>query len=298
MSNRSRIVLAMMCALVAGPATAQLPSARDISSLVVDSLPGQVTMYYSRGVVASEAAELQHLMEGCVKKYEQMITGIPPVTVAILDSATWVRVLRAPYGMPHQNATATPVVVFVPTTAAAIFPSGLAPDRAQRMFRLLALHELGHQLHFAAVGVDRMTLGGRPPSWPVAGWYMEFVPEYFRISCLPASDAALGPSDDWLRSNRPLYPLIDEGMLLPQRRTADGRPYLGTPEYWANFAWLQGVMAGAARLQYARLGDGIVPLLREQWRRPSPSTTQMIVHDLMRTNGDLGPWLRRVGALP
>jgi hypothetical protein len=298
MRRRSRIALAMMCALAAGSATAQINSVKDIASLRIDSLPGRATIYYSRGVAASDAAELQRLMEACVKKYEQVIAGIPPVTVAILDSATWVRAVRVPYGMPHHTPTSTPVVVIVPATAPAIFPTGLAPEQGQRMFRQLALHELGHQLLFAAVGFDRMTLGGAPPQWPVAGWYTEFVPEYFRISCLPASDAALWPTDEWLLSNRPLYPLIDEGMRLHERKTSDGRPFLGTPQYWANFAWLQGVMAGGARLQYARLGDGIVPLLREQWRRPSPSTTQMIIDDLAQSNRDLGPWLRRVGALP
>ena len=296
---RTHSLFAMMTVrlLVAGPATAQLPSAEDIAALAVDSLPGRITMYYSQTVPAPEAADLQQLMEACVRKYEQAITGIPPVAVAILDSATWVRALRPVYGMPHHNALSTPVVVFVPATAATIFPTGLAPQQAQRLFRVLALHELGHQLHFAAVGLDRSELGGAPPQWPVAGWYMEFAAEYFRISCLPAPDAALGPSDEWLRSNRPAYSLLDEAERMHEQQTADGRPYLGTPEYWANFAWLQHVMAGAARLQYARLGEGFVAVLREQWQRPSRSTTPMIVDDLMRSNPGLGQWLRSVGAL-
>jgi hypothetical protein len=298
MRRHSVVAVMTLRLLVAGPVTAQVPVVEDLAALAIDSLPGRVTMYYSNTVPAADAAELQQLMVACVRKYESAITGIPPVVVAILDSTTWARALRPPYGMPHQNPASTPVVIFVPATAAAMFPTGLTPGQAQRFFRVLALHELGHQLAFAAVDVDRSTVGGAPPQWPVAGWYIEFAAEYFRISCLPAPDAALGPSDEWLRSNRPAVSDLDEAERMPGRRTADGRPYVGTPEFWANVAWIQLVMAGAARLQYARLGDGFLALLREQWQRPTRSTTAMIVDDLMRSNPDLGQWLRGVGALP
>jgi hypothetical protein len=294
---RCLVIMATACLVAVRPLGAQLPSIDNLAGLDIDSLSGPAPVYYSKTVAASEAAELQRLVRECVAKYQQDIPGIPPVAVAILDSATWVRGLEAPYGMPHHNPISTPVVFWVPATAAALFPTGIAPPEAQRLFRLLALHELGHQLHFASMGFDRMTMRA-PPQWPVPGWYIEFIAEYFRISCLPASDAALGPSVEWLRANRPLYTLLDVADRLHEQRTADGRPYFGTPEYWANFAWLEHVMAGAVRLQHARLGDGFLELLREQWRRPSRSSTSTIVDDLMRSNPELGSWLRSMGALP
>jgi hypothetical protein len=278
-------------------AAGQAPRADILGTLGVDSLAGAVPVFYSRGVSAGEAAEVQRLVESCVAKYKDAISNIPPVTVAILDSAAWIRATRAPYGIPHHNPAVTPVVVIVPATAGAIVSTGIPPEQVQRFFRLLALHELGHLLKFAAVGVDRtsITMATR---WPVPGWYREFAAEYFRISCLTSNDAALGASPEWLRSNRPTYTLLDEAERLHEKRNADGTPYLGTPAYWSNFSWLQHVIAEAARLQHRRLGYGFVALLRDQWQRsPGPLTTQAVIDDLTRSSPDLARWLRDVGAM-
>jgi hypothetical protein len=295
---RLRIVMMLVTWLSGAVSVAgQGPDSDMLRALGLDSLDGPVLVFYSKGVSTGEAAEVQRFVQGCVAKYQDVISNIPPVTVAILDSAAWMRVSQAPYGIPNHNAAVTPALVIVPATAAALFSAGIPPEQAQRFFRLLALHELGHLLKFAAVGVDRTNIS-MATRWPIPGWYREFAAEYFRISCLPPNDAGLGASPEWLKSNRPTYTLFEEAERLHEKRNADGTPYMGTPAYWRNFSWLEHVVAEAARLQQRSLGAGFVALLREQWQRPSaPLTTQAVIEDLTRSNPDLVPWLRSVGAI-
>jgi hypothetical protein len=115
-----------------------------LRSLGLDSLPGEIPVYHAHDVAATEAAEVQQLMRACVERYRAEIPGIPAITVAILDSATWTRVTPAPYGIPHHRPDLTPAVVIVPARPAAVVASiGLSAAEAPRFFRLLALHELG-----------------------------------------------------------------------------------------------------------------------------------------------------------
>jgi hypothetical protein len=90
--------------------------------------------------------------------------------------------------------------------------------------------------------------------------------------------------------------MLEDMDRLHEKQTTDGRPYLMTPEYWKNGAWVMGVIAEIARLQHARLGDGFLTLLREQWHR-SDGTTQALVEELTRSNPDLATWLKAVGAI-
>lgn len=289
------VIVPLMWLVNAAPAAAQLTT-EDLGSLGVDSLTGGVAIYYSSPMQPAEAAELQHLIESCVARYRAEIPHIPSLSVAVLDSASWSRVSRAPYGIPHHNPASTPVTVVVPATAAALVSAGVPAEQAERFFRLLALHELGHVLTFAAVGLDRLRVSPATP-WPVPGWYREFAADYFRISCLPTADVAAGASATWLQANRPAYTLLEDMDRLHEKRTAAGSPYFATPEYWTNGAWIMGVIAEAARLQYARLGDGFLALLREQWQRPGGSTSQVILEELTQSNPEIAAWLKSVGAI-
>ena len=275
-------------------AASQLATIESLGPLRLDSVPGDITIYYSKQVQIDEARELQRLMQNCVAKYRGEVGSIAPMVVAVLDSSAWTRATGAPYGIPHHNPFSTPVVVVVPATAGALGSTGIPSSQAQRFFRLLALHEAGHLLTFAAIGFDRTSLSPGT-TWPVPRWYMEFAADYFRISCLPTADMNAGAPAEWLASNRPLYPLLDEVEQLHQRRTADGKPYLSTPGYWTNFSWLMHVTGHAARLQQAQRGEGFVALLREQWQRTVPSSTQTVLEDLK--NPGVSAWLRSVGAI-
>ena len=290
---RCRTVILLLTILQAAPAASQLVTTEGLRPLSLDSVPGDITIYYSKLVQKTEATELQRLMQDCVAKYRDEISNIPSMVVAILDSSAWTRTTGAPFGIPHHNPFSTPVVVVVPATAGALASVGVPPMQAQRFFRLLALHEAGHLLTFAAVGFDRTNLSPAT-TWPVPRWYLEFAADYFRISCLPTTDVTVGAPVDWLRDNRPRYPLLDEGELLHERRTADGKPYISTPEYWTNFSWLMHVTGQAARLHYARVSEGFVALLRQQWRRTAGPSTQTVLGDL---NPDVAMWLRSVGAI-
>ena len=293
-----RIAVALVVSLsFTRSAGAQSVTTEALRSIRVDSLVGQVPVYYSSGISAQEAAELQQLAQGCITKYRDTVGGIPSVTLAVLDSASWTRLTRAPYGFPHHNPFSSPVVIVVPATAAGTFAGAVPPARANRFFRLLALHELGHVLTFASVGADPRS-AGMPPQWPIPGWYLEFAASYFGLSCMAPADREAGITAEWLRSNRPAFTLLDEAAQLHEKQTADGRPYLMTTAYFLNVAWYQGVLEEAARHQLQHLGDGFTALLREQWHRASGSnSTEAVVNDLMRSNPNAAAWLRSIGAI-
>jgi hypothetical protein len=287
----------LMLLLTARSLSGQPVRFEPLPSLGIDSLSGAVPVYY-KGTSAATATELQQLMEACLARYQGQISGIPPVALAILDSVTWTRATGAPYGFPHSNPTLSPVPIFVPATAAAALFSGVvAPEQADRFFRLLALHELGHVLMFAAVGYD-WSRGIRVTKVP--GWYLELSAENFRLPCLSdrPADAALGITEEWLRSQRPAYTSFDDADHMHEKQTSDGRPYLNSPEYFKNIAWYQGVVTGASKLLIPRLGSGFLPLLREQWARPGDLGTEAILTDLSRSTPELRAWLRSLGAVP
>jgi hypothetical protein len=264
----------------------------------LDSLPGSVPVYFAREVAAGDAAEIQQRMEACVARYRAEVPGLPPVTVAILDSATWIRVSpMAPYGIPHHRPDLTPAVVIVPASPAARVASiGVDPAQAPRFFRGIALHELGHLVTWAAVGLDWVSNPNPDPgSWPLPGWYREFAASYLAVPCLPAD--APRPSIDWLTSNQPLYPLLADFDRLHEKLTPDGKPYLGTPEYFANGSWAMNLIGEAARRQYPFMGDGFLRLFREQWNLSAPMTTDAVLERLAQSNRELVPWLRSLGAV-
>lgn len=294
MRAKSLLTTVLFWLTITASATGQ--SAQELSELGAESLPGDIIVYYAGEVSRGEAAEVQRLMEACTARYRHEIPDIPPVTVAILDSTTWVRLSPAPYGFPHHNPYVTPVVVLVPARPAAIFSDiGIDPQEAPRFFRLLALHELGHLLNWAAVGLDPASVNIATP-WPVPGWYREFAADYFRFSCLPP-DAPPRQSTRWLDSNRPLYPFLDESDRVHEKQTADGTPYMGTPAYWRNVGWVMGVIGEAARRHHVRLGDGFLPLLREQWKRSPAMTTDAVIAEMTESNPDLVLWLKQMGAI-
>ena len=136
---RGRILgIWVICLWSAGSISAQVTTER-IRALGVDSLAGPVVVYHSPGISQPEVIELQQLAHNCIARYRDSIKDIPPVTLAVLDSATWTRLARAPYGIPHDNFFVRPNVVVVPVSAAAIFAGVVTPERANRFFRLLAL---------------------------------------------------------------------------------------------------------------------------------------------------------------
>jgi len=291
------LVAAPLFLLASDPVAGQMPSVATFRALHLDSLPGEVPMYFSSGITSREVSELQQLMQGCIARYRSLIPALPSVAVAILDSTAWRQASGAPYGFPHQNPTTAPVAIVVPTTAAPVLAEGIPAEQADRQFHLLALHELGHVLMFAAVGVDRTSLPLGTPL-PVPGWFLEFAADFLRLPCLAPADAALGVSPDELAANRPTYTSLDDGEVLYQKPGPDGKPYVGTPAFLRNIAWYHRILEYGARLQLGHEdAAGFLGRLREQWRRPSGSAdTQVFVKEL--DNPALSAWLTHVGAIP
>jgi len=287
------------------PAAAQDVTPQRIRALavnsLVDSLSGAIPVYFSPSVASRDAADLQALMIGCVTKYRDSIPALPEIELAILDSAAWMKVSSLPYGLPNNNATVSPIVVLVPQSAPAIFAhsSGIPPDQATHLFRVLALHELGHILMFGIVGVNRAA------PWDeehFPAWYYELTATYFALTCLSARPAAarlVRGSEDSLRAfPRPSSTRLDDVTKVLSTEGPGGTPYIFTPTGLAHFAWYQRLMNEAAGRIEERLGLGLVPLLRRQWRREGPVTTADIVRDLDSATPGLASWLKTYGAFP
>jgi hypothetical protein len=286
---------------VAHPAAGQdfrdLPTAAKVRALVLDSIPGSIPVYYSRNVPTAEAENLRSLMTACVTKYRDAIPARPEIALAVLDSTDWIRVTVLPYGLPHHDPGDSPVVVLVPASAPRMFLTGVEGERPDRFFRLLALHELGHILMFAAVGVDP----GRP--WDQTHfpfWYYEYAATHIGFSCLSRLDDiyAWGASDTAFQAlARPAYTQLDQWTHLMQETTPAGEPYAFTPPGLQNFAWYQTLINRMARRTVPTLGPRIVSLLRSQWARTGPVPTTDIVSDLSRSDPGLTSCLRTVGAV-
>lgn len=156
---------------------------------MVDSLPGAIPVYFTRGEARADAAHLQALANGCVAMYRDSVTTYPRVELAVLDSAAWVRVTSMPYGVPVNSGPATRAVVLVPARVRAGPPlrfHGTPPAEVDRFFHLLALHELGHLLTWAIVGVHA---GSSVDGAHFPGWYYEFAATYIALTCLTGHPA-------------------------------------------------------------------------------------------------------------
>ncbi len=276
------------------------PTPEGIRELRVARIDGTIPIYRSRGVTKAEAADLQVLMTACVAKYHSALRKPPKVELAILDPGAWKRVSGLPYGLPHHNAAVSPAVVLVPTTAPTMFGNvGVRPDRLDRFFHLLALHELGHVLMYAIVDVDPATAWdqGHFPEW-----YPEFTANYIGLSCLsdrPAEARLFRGSEASLRASpRPSFTGLDDFPKVLTMQTGEGAPYALTSIGAAHFAWYQRLVTEAAGRVQKRLGAGFVPLLRTQWSRQRPVTTADIIKDLSESNPGLASWLQSFGAIP
>jgi hypothetical protein len=292
-------ILFLPCRPAVGQAYPGFTTSQGIHALALDSVGGTIRVYRSPGVTRADAIELQALMTECETKYRDSIPTLPSVELAILDSAVWIHVTTLPYGLPHHNPTASPVVVVVPATASKMFPTVIGTDQPDRFFHLLALHELGHVLMFAAIHVDR----GAP--WDVRhlpDWYLEFTASYIALSCLsgrPADARLLRGSEDSLRAlPLPSFTRLDEFSKILTMQTGDGVPYVSTPTGAAHFAWYQRLMGETAGRTQQRLGLGLVPLLRTQWARTGAVTTADIVRDLGQSDPGLAAWLQGFRAVP
>ena len=293
------IVLFLLAA--AHPAPAQdlpdLPPSARLRALTIDSIAGPIPVYFSRNLPRAEGDDLRSLMTACVARYRDAIPVRPAIVLAVLDSADWERVAAFPYGLPHYEPADSPVVVLVPATAPKMFLLGVEGEQPDRFFHLLALHELGHILMYAAVGVDP----GQP--WDQTHfpfWYYEYTATHIGYSCLSreADIRAWGQTDSAFQDlARPEYTQLDQWTELMTRTTDAGEPFALTPAGLPNFAWYQSLLNTIARRTVPALGPGIVPLLRAQWARPGPVTTVDIVADLSSSDPGLTAWLRAVGAV-
>jgi hypothetical protein len=230
---RIRSCLVLILLAVAHPAGGQdrrdpTPSEK-VRALALDSITGPIAVYSSRDVPRAEADDLRSLMTACVTKYRDTIPVRPEIALAVLDSTDWGRVAVLPYGLPHYDPADSPVIVLVPATAPRMFLTGLEGGRPDRFYRLLALHELGHILMYAAVGVDP----GQP--WDPTHfpyWYYEYAATHIGFSCLsrPEDIRAWGASDATFQAlAHPEHTQLDQWTHLMTRTTDAGEPYALTP---------------------------------------------------------------------
>ena len=242
-----------------------------LRTLPIDSAPGTVRAYYSRGL-HERAVRLQQGFAAAVDHYRSMLEGAPSLGVsaglALLEKDHWNRAVRRPYGQPHIDVTAWPILlVILPASAddgsvADLWRTAGLVSKADlnRTLEVIGYHELGHSLNVQYLYV----LAPGTTSLSVQ-WFDEFMATYFgqgylwHTAGLDADPVRPELFHDSIATYRSLVQFEQQHSGYFQRSAAG----------YANYAWYQAQFAGRARAVFRRQGLDFVRRVRQElpWDR-------------------------------
>lgn len=245
-------------------ATAQQPTALGVlRALPLDTLPGDVIVYYSPGY-RERAATLQRTLGAAVGFYENKLSYHFDVRVAVLTKEHWAALdWGTPYGMPwYTYRDAVPVVLIPATTdhgvVVDLLRSRLGDEGARRAVDNIGLHELGHVI------VQEYLYPGNKERTPSVRWFDEMMADYvelgYRLAKSPAAlKHALGR-----RATKNIHPAMTS---LDDFET----------HYWAlaknpnaaNYGWYQGHLVQRAAQVFQVQGFDFLRKLKEKlpWKQ-------------------------------
>lgn len=238
------ISLAPLCAVAAQESA----SAAALRRLQVDSLAGEITVYFTPGH-RHRAVALQRLYEAGLRFYEDTLSHDFEVGLAVLDSAQLAAVdPKRAYGFPwYIRRGSTPIMVMPATTHRGFVVDLLRPrfgdDAARRGLESVGFHELGHAL------VQEYLYPGDTLRRPPVLWFDELMATY------------VGQGYQWMTVPGTLQQARQRAQGI--RATGIARPSITSLAHFeanaaaldhVTYAWYEGVFAARASEIFERRG--------------------------------------------
>lgn len=274
------MLLIVMSSAWGVPAVAQItPASLDsVRMLGLDSISGAATAYF-RAADRARGEELHALLAKFLEFYSEEVGTDAQLRVAVLDTADWRRVTRAPYGQPINSGPGSENLLLAATSPPVRI--GARPMPGGRNSDLLVIgHEGGHLLVWELMP-DELKLALRAAEDPasdvlrrlqnvgaVPGWYWEMAANYLTTTFLEATDTADAHAwHEHLRENTKLSNprfthLTDWYGNLLQATTSDATPFVFSPEGGQNQGWFQGVVGLMAQHLHSHLGASYIDRIR------------------------------------
>lgn len=291
------MLLIVMSSAWGMPATAQIApvSLDSMRSLGLDSIAGAATAYF-RASDRARGEELHTLLATFLEFYSEQVGADARLRVAVLDSADWRRMTKAPYGQPINSGPGGDNLLLAATSpperiGARAMPGGRNSDL------LVIGHEGGHLLVWELMP-DELKQALRGPEDPapdvlkklqnvgaVPGWYWELAANYLTTTFLEATDSV--DARDWhehlqdnTRISNPRFTHLTDwyGNLL-QATSADSTPFVFTPEGGQNQGWFQGVVGLMALHLHTHRGSSYIDQIRNVVAGQRRWTTEELVQE-------------------
>jgi hypothetical protein len=228
-----------------------------IQSLDLNDTHGDIPAYYPDGF-EERTEETVDLLQYSIDYFEETFQVSQSFSLAVLDSLSWIKISRIPYGLPFVSGP--PYVVCIPATTdnvlARIVSRGLADSNlsdswsmtreeiVNRFISLIGFHELGH-IYANEYGM----------SFP-NHWTYEFAATYFAYSYLEAREPDMNRL--WLDVSEILLEEIN-----PEYRSLSDFEELYVRVGVENYAWYQMVFLERVKEVYDNEGNAFVELYKQ-----------------------------------
>ncbi|MFW5644481.1 MAG: hypothetical protein ACOCZL_01080, partial [Bacteroidota bacterium] len=220
-----------------------------IKSLELNETDGDIPAYYTEGF-EERAKETLDFLRYSKEYFEENFQVSQFFSLAVLDSASWIKITRIPYGLPFVSGP--PYVVCIPASTdnvlARIVSGGLTDhdfsssysmtrdEIVNRFISLIGFHELGH-IYANEYGM----------SFPNK-WTYEFAATYFAFSYM--EDRQPEMSRLWLDVSEALLEEIE-----PEHRSLSDFEELYVRVGVEDYAWYQMVFLQRVKEVYDRKGN-------------------------------------------
>lgn len=228
-----------------------------IQSLDLNETDGKIPAYYPDGF-EERAKETVDLLQYSTEYFEETFQVSQSFSLAVLDSLSWIKISRIPYGLPFVSGP--PYVVCIPATPdnvlSRIVSDGISDNDlsssypmnregiVNRFVSLIGFHELGH-IYANEYGM----------SFPNR-WTYEFAATYFAFSYLEARQPEM--SRLWLDVSEVLLEEIN-----PKHRSLSDFEELYVRVGVENYAWYQMVFLERVKEVYDNEGNAFVELYKQ-----------------------------------
>lgn len=228
-----------------------------IQTMDLNEADGNIPAYYPDGF-EERAKETVDLLQYSTEYFEEAFQVSQAFSLAVLDSANWIKLTRIPYGLPFVSGPH--YVVCIPATSdnvlAEIVSEGIADDDlcssysmsreeiVKHFVSLIGFHELGH-IYASEYGM----------SFPNK-WTYEFAATFFAYSYLEARRPEM--SRLWLDVSEALLEEID-----PEHKSLSDFEELYVRVGVEDYAWYQMVFLERVKEVYDRKGNDFAELYRK-----------------------------------
>lgn len=260
------LIVAVLCISCSNPTLSTLDK---VKALKLDSLEGNIETYYSAGYENRAAANLS-LLSNSTGFFEEHFGVSQTFSLAVIDSAHWVKITSIPYGLPFVSGP--PYLVAIPADSENILANIVASlidgydlDTTYEMTNekiadlfvsLIGFHELGH--------IYANSYGATFPN----RWTFEFAATYFAFFYLDQNfteerDIWIDVSNIIFNEIKPRYTSLKDFEMMYSRVGVE------------NYAWYQVAFLVQVESLYKKQGKAFLNKLQNHsWS--SASTTEYV----------------------